>query len=97
MESFEVEGNIINNLFEFDLDEILQKIFLNLDPLSLKNCKCVSSQWFEFIQKRLWGSKQARKQLQNRLTNQWKFNEPLITEYDQETTLKGTQSRQIIF
>ena len=61
MASSEMECDIINQLFELDLDEIIQKIFLNLDPQSLKNCKCVSSEWFEFIQKRLWNSKPAKK------------------------------------
>jgi len=70
----------MNRLFELDLDEILQKIFLSLDSMSLKNCKCVSNEWFNFIQRRLWNSKPARNQLHNRLINQWKFSEPLVTE-----------------
>ena len=65
-----------------DLDEIIQKIFLNLDPLSLKNCKIVCSEWFEFIQNRIWNSKTAKNQLQKRLINQWKFSDPFVTEYD---------------
>eukprot|EP00092_Neocalanus_flemingeri_P029888 GFUD01032453.1.p1 GENE.GFUD01032453.1~~GFUD01032453.1.p1 ORF type:complete len:416 (+),score=93.23 GFUD01032453.1:52-1299(+) len=86
MESSEPVCEIINRLFEYDLDEIIQKIFLSLDPLSLKNCKCVCSEWFEFIQKRLWNSKPAKKLLNKRLLNQWKFSEPFITDYDEGTT-----------
>ena len=76
--------NIMELLFALDLDEIIQKIFLNLDPLSLKNCKCVNREWFHFIQKRLWNSKSAREKLQNRLISQWKFSEPFVTEYGQD-------------
>eukprot|EP00092_Neocalanus_flemingeri_P015066 GFUD01016273.1.p1 GENE.GFUD01016273.1~~GFUD01016273.1.p1 ORF type:complete len:387 (-),score=69.86 GFUD01016273.1:41-1201(-) len=83
MESIEMYSEIMNGLFELDLDEIIQKIFLNLDPLSLKNCKCVCSEWFEFIQKRVWNSKPANKQLKKRLMNQWKFSDPFITQYDE--------------
>ena len=78
-----MECDIMNRLFELDLDEIIQKIFLNLDPLNLKNCKCVSSEWFNYIKNRLWNSKPARKQLHRRLINQWKFSEPFVTEYSQ--------------
>lgn len=79
-----MECDIMNRLFDLDLDELIQNIFLNLDPLSLKSCKCVSSEWFHFIQNRLWNSKPAKKQLHNRLINQWKFSEPFLTEYEQE-------------
>ena len=75
--------DIINRLFELDLDELLQKIFLSLDPLSLKNCKCVSKDWSNFIQRRLWDSKPARAQLHKRLINQWKFSEPFSTVHDE--------------
>ena len=82
MEKNETMCGIINKLFELNFDEILQKIFLNLDPLSLKNSKCVCSEWRQFITERLWNSKPARKQLQKRLINQWKFHDPSVTEYD---------------
>ena len=83
MTSTVTDFHIINLLFELDLDEIIQKVFLHLDPHSLKNCKSVCSEWFEFIQKRLWHSKPAKAKLRKRLVNQWKFSEPLVTEYDQ--------------
>ena len=82
MEMSETQSELINRLFEYDLDEIIQKIFLNLDPLDLKNCRCVCSQWSGFIKKRLWNSKPAKKQLRNRLINHWKFSEPLLNYYD---------------
>ena len=39
MASTEMECDIINQLFELDLDEIIQKIFLNLDLLRITNYK----------------------------------------------------------
>ena len=72
---------ILNRLFDLDLDEILQKIFLFLDPFSLKNCRCVCHLWNDFITKRVWHSPVGRRQLQNRLIYQWKHSEPLKTEY----------------
>ena len=82
MEDNAMECEIINQLFEFDLDELLQKIFLHLAPLDLKNCRCVCTQWSTFIKKRLWSSKPAERQLRKRLINQWKYGDPFLNEYD---------------
>ena len=82
MEESGTTCDIMNKLFEMDFDEIIQKIFLNLDPLSLKNSKCVCSEWRQFIQQRLWNNRTARKHLQKRLIYQWKFSEPIVTKYD---------------
>eukprot|EP00092_Neocalanus_flemingeri_P102780 GFUD01131478.1.p1 GENE.GFUD01131478.1~~GFUD01131478.1.p1 ORF type:complete len:420 (-),score=82.95 GFUD01131478.1:30-1289(-) len=84
-------SDILNRLFQMDLDEMIQKIFLYLDPLSLKNCKCVCLHWSEFIQKRLWNSKLGQKQLQNRLINQWKHSEPVISQYDRVAVEPGNE------
>jgi len=83
METNDDQCDIMNKLFELDLDEIIQRVFLSLDPLSLKNCRCVCSEWSEFIQKRLWGSRPAKTQLKKRLINQWKFSEPFQTQFDE--------------
>ena len=48
--------DIISSLFLFDLDEALQKIFLYLDPKSLKSSRQVNKQWNDFIMRRIWGS-----------------------------------------
>merc|ERR1712059_209517 len=65
------ECEIINWLFDSNLDEVLQTIFLQLDPVSLKTARCVCHQWNQFILERLWGSKPARNRLQARLNHRW--------------------------
>jgi len=71
----------MSKLFDSDLDEIIQKIFLYLDPMSLKNCNLVCEEWNQYIHERLWNSQPARKILYNKLIHQWKYGEPLKTEY----------------
>ena len=34
--------DLISALFDWDCDEVLQRIFLHLDPYSLKSCRQVS-------------------------------------------------------
>ena len=68
---------IIENLFDLGLEEVLQKIFLCLDPKSLKNCKSSCSQWGEFIERRIWKSKSARQQLHHKLNYGWKHETPV--------------------
>ena len=65
---------VVPELFSNELafTPILQKIFLYLDPKSLKNSKLTCSQWREFIDKRIWGSLKAKKDLHNRLISNWK-------------------------
>lgn len=82
MENKEATSEIINQLFSHDLDEILQKIFLQLPPLDLKICRSVCRQWSVFIKTRLWESKPARQQLRSRLVRQWRDEEPLTHQYD---------------
>ena len=63
---------VVPGLFSKELEEILQKIFLFLDPKSLKNSKLTCSRWREFIERRIWRSPSARKVLQRRLYSNWK-------------------------
>ena len=67
---------ILENLFDLGLEEVIQKIFLYLDPKSLKNCKSSCSQWREFIERRIWKSKSARLQLHYKLNSCWKNETP---------------------
>jgi len=68
---------IIENLFDLGLEEVLQKVFLYLDPKSLKNCKSTCSQWREFIHRRIWNSKSAKHQLHHKLNSGWKREAPV--------------------
>ena len=55
-----ISPNLIQNIFDFGLEEIIQQIFLYLDHLdfkSLKNAKLTSTQGREFIGRRLWNSR----------------------------------------
>ena len=51
---------------------LLQKIFLYLDPRSLKNCKLTCSQWNDFIDREIWKSISAKKVLCSKLLSNWK-------------------------
>ena len=64
--------NVVPELFSKELEEILQKIFLFLDPKSLKNSKLTCSRWREFIDTRIWRSPSARNVLHGRLSANWK-------------------------
>ena len=55
----------------YDVDNELK--ILNL---SLKNCKLTCSQWREFIDRRIWGSKSALKQLNIKRNSLWKSEKP---------------------
>ena len=61
-----------------DLGEVLRKMFLSLDPLSLGNCKCVNGDWCRFIQTGLWESGSAGGCLHDGLMKQWKFGGPSV-------------------
>jgi len=65
------QESFMTKLFEADLDEVLRIIFLNLDPKSLKNSRCVSRQWDSFILHRLWGSRVGREKLRKKLDQNW--------------------------
>ena len=63
---------VLLRLFNCDLDEALQLVFLSLDPVSLKNCRLVCKGWNSFIRRRVWGSPRARVGLKGRLLRHWK-------------------------
>jgi len=67
---------IITELFARELEEILLKIFLYLDPRSLKNSRLTCSQWNEFLLRRIWNSSRSRSHLRQRLFRNWKSEEP---------------------
>merc|ERR1719270_2011748 len=68
-----MEGEaVLLRLFDSDLDEALQLVFLSLDPESLKASRLVCKAWDAFIKRRVWGSPRARLGLRGRLLRHWK-------------------------
>ena len=63
---------VLLRLFDSDLDEALQLVFLSLDPESLKASRLVCKAWDTFIKRRVWGSPRARLVLRGRLLRHWK-------------------------
>ena len=61
-----------SKLFSMGLEEIIQNIFLHLDPKSLKNSKLTCTQWKEFIDRRIWRNQKTKKILHARLLSNWK-------------------------
>lgn len=59
--------SLMDQLFAWHLDEILQDIFLGLDAESLKNARLVNSEWNNFIRERIWDCKWTRNLLRERL------------------------------
>ena len=68
----DTSSELMNKLFIRNQCNVLRDIFLYLDPISLKNCKLVNSNWCNFIDENLWGSKTGRRELERRLVSQWK-------------------------
>ena len=89
----EAEVYVLPRLFARGLEEILQSIFLYLDPQSLKNSKLTCTQWEEFIDRRIRGSLKARKILHRRLILNWRREDPVQLTYID--LLKLNQSERI--
>ena len=68
--------DIFSKFFHHNMDEILQKIFLMLDPDSLHTARQINKQCNEFILRRIWESKFARRKLEKRLKNRWINHKP---------------------
>jgi len=78
--------DIVSKLFNFDLYEALQIVFLSLDSISLKRARCVCHTWDNFIRKALWSSRPARRRLRARLVSQWKVKQPRVRVVDTNFT-----------
>ena len=78
---------VITRLFAADLDEILQNIFLQLDPVSLKACRSVCHQWNHFVKERVWGSIPARKILEVKLRRQWREADTKVRKVDNQSNI----------
>ena len=73
------EASLMSHLFYFDLDEILQKIFLLLCPASLHKSRQVCHQWNNFIVRRIWGCRFGRGEMEKKLQQRWRNSAPKET------------------
>ena len=64
--------------FAKDLDELLQLVFLGLDPASLKASRLVCRAWHSFIRRRLWGCGKSRGRLEAKLRSRWRNGHPVV-------------------
>ena len=76
------EGGVIAQLFERNCQELLQEIFLYLDPESLHTSRQVSQRWNDFIREAVWGSQRGHRALERRLHNNWLTSEPRVFSVD---------------
>ena len=75
-------GAGICDLFQRNCTEILQRIFLYLDPASLHKSRQVCPQWNSFILSSVWGSKPELRTLQRRLHHNWLNTDPEVFRLD---------------
>ena len=73
---------VLLRLFNCDLDEALQLVFLSLDPASLKASRLVCKAWNSFIKRRVWGSPRARAGLRGRLLRHWKSASAMVGTWE---------------
>ena len=66
------------DLFQKDLTNILQKIFLYLDPHTLHSSRQVCQQWNTFILSSVWGSRSGINSLKRRLHYNWLNKDPEV-------------------
>ena len=90
----DLDLDIISKAFQWDCDLVLQKVFLYLDPYSLKSSRQVCREWNNFIRNRLWRSPYGRRKIIERLRNN------VFTEQPEEVVLEvargGMESQVII-
>jgi len=75
----EEEFDLMGELFYHDLDQPLQRIFLSLDPVSLKASRQVCKDWENFIKRRIWGSQRGSlpyRTLRSKLDHHWRHASP---------------------
>ena len=76
------EGGITARLFERNCQELLQEIFLYLDPESLHTARQVCQGWNDFIRESVWGSQRGHRALERKLHNNWLSSESRVFTAD---------------
>jgi len=69
-------GSILNLLLLYNLDFLIQEIFLLLDFVSLHTMRQVNKEWNMYIKERVWFSSKGRKFMERKLATQWRLAEP---------------------
>ena len=64
--------DVVSSLIDHQLEHLLTKVFLYLDPGSLHQAKLVCVSWCVFIQDSIWDRKSIRRKLQSRHLERWK-------------------------
>ena len=67
-----IQKDVINCLIDCQLDELLTKVLLYLDPGSLHQAKLVCVAWCIFIQDNIWDRDSVRRRLQSQHLIRWK-------------------------
>ena len=75
-----------SDLFQKNCTEILQKIFLYLDPRSLHSSRQVCQQWNTFVLSSVWGSRSGINSLKRRLHYNWLNKEPEVQVFSHNIT-----------
>lgn len=76
------EGGIVARLLERNCQELLQEIFLYLDPASLHISRQVCQRWNDFISQTVWGSQRGIRAQERRLHYSWLTSEPRLFSVD---------------
>ena len=59
---------------------LVRKIFLNLDPISLKRARLVCKEWDRLVMAEVWSSEEGRREMERRLDLQWRKAQPIRRE-----------------
>ena len=62
--------------------DIVRKIFLNLGLASLKSARQVCKEWDRLVMGEVWGSGEGRREVERKLSSQWKHGEPVRREIE---------------
>merc|ERR1719347_2369556 len=72
MRDREVQKDVISRLLNSQLDYLLTKVLLYLDPGSLHQVKLVCVAWCVFIQDNIWDREFVRRKIQGQHLHRWK-------------------------
>ena len=62
--------------FDLGVELFLQKVFIYASD-DLKNCRVVCKEWNHFFETKVWKNPRLKKNLERKLCQQWKSDEPV--------------------